>query len=127
MNQPIQPLEKRTDGILRFTPNAVVRYLLDNGPIDMNHLANCPFGNNDREQFAQLIGYSLSGFEELSYVSDETYEAAERMADGTDERDATIAALRAKLAAVRGGIRKGVAVLFGVHPDDLKGGADPDA
>jgi len=40
------------------------------------------FPQEDREQFAQLIGYSLSGFGELDYVSDETYEVAERMLRG---------------------------------------------
>ena len=36
-----------------------------------------PFSNEDREQFAQLIGYPFSGWGELSYVSDKTYELAE--------------------------------------------------
>lgn len=33
--------------------------------------------DEDREQFAQLIGYSLSGFADLSYVSNKTYNAAD--------------------------------------------------
>jgi hypothetical protein len=32
-----------------------------------------PFDREDWEQFAQLIGYSLDGFGELSYVSQETH------------------------------------------------------
>jgi hypothetical protein len=35
----------------------------------MNDLALMPFSNEDREQFAQLIGYSVSGFGELPYAS----------------------------------------------------------
>ncbi len=42
----------------------------------MNDLAMLNFSNEDRIQFAQLIGYSHSGFGELSYVDDQTYEAA---------------------------------------------------
>ena len=66
------------DGIVRFRANAIVRYLLDEGPFDMNAIGSLPFSQADREQFAQLIGYSLGGFGNLSYVSDETYEAAAR-------------------------------------------------
>ena len=78
MNHPIQPLYN-DNGVTRFKANAIVRYLLDAGPFDMNHLAMLPFSDDDREQFAQLIGYSLSGFSELSYVSDETFNQAEAM------------------------------------------------
>jgi hypothetical protein len=73
---PVQPLVYDDNNIIRFKENAIVRYLLDAGPFDMNHLAVMSFSGEDREQFAQLIGYSLNGFEELSYVSNETYERA---------------------------------------------------
>lgn len=76
MNNPMQPLEKDGHGVLRFKSNKIVRYLLDNGGIDMNHLAVQNFSDEDRQQFAQLIGYSLSGYGDLSYVSDEAYTAA---------------------------------------------------
>lgn len=73
---PVQPLIKDEHGIVRFKKNDIVRYLLDAGPFDMNSLAIMPFSQEDHEQFAQLIGYSLSGFSELSYVRDKTYERA---------------------------------------------------
>ena len=76
MDHPVQPLEVDKDGITRFKMNAIVRHLLDNGGIDMNQIGMLDFEQNDREQFAQLIGYSLSGFADLSYVSDKTYELA---------------------------------------------------
>jgi hypothetical protein len=44
----------------------------------MNTLSCIDFSQEDREQFAQLIGYSLCGFSDLSYVSDETYYKAEK-------------------------------------------------
>jgi hypothetical protein len=59
-------------GVERFKENKIVSYLLDAGPIDMNALAIMRFSNEDREQFAQLIGYSVCGFCELSYVSEDT-------------------------------------------------------
>jgi len=77
LHRPIQPLEE-IDGVLRFRENKIVRFLLDAGPFDMNQLRMMPFSDEDREQFAQLIGYSLYGFQELDYVSDETFERAEK-------------------------------------------------
>ncbi len=77
---PIQPLITDRHGTTRFKANAIVSYLLEvarqAGVSDMNKLACLPFSQEDREQFAQLVGYSLGGFAELSYVTDKTYKAA---------------------------------------------------
>ena len=75
---PVQPLVNDPSGVVRFKANAIARYLLDNGGYDMNDLATLPVSDEDRAQFAQLIGYSLSGFGDLSYVSDEMYQRAAR-------------------------------------------------
>lgn len=75
---PIQPLEKDQQGVLRFKRNHIVCHLLEKGSINMNDLACLDFSNEDREQFAQLIGYSLGGFADLSYVSVETWCAAKK-------------------------------------------------
>lgn len=125
MKNPIQPLEKDEHGVLRFKVNRIVQYLLDTHPAcDMNKLAVLDFTDDDRQQFAQLIGYSLSGYSELqSYVSDEAYSAAAHMADGSDERDARIAALEQKVSELRAAadmLREPVARLLEMHPDDLK-------
>ena len=120
MNHPTQPLTKDAQGVVRFKPNKIVKHLLDHGGIDMNVLARLEFSDEDREQFAQLIGYSLSGYGELSYVSDDSYRAAEAMAGGKDERDARIETLTAQLDELRKALREPMAQLFGVHPDDLK-------
>lgn len=76
LRHPIQPLGLDGHGTLRFKANAIVRFLLDDGPNDMNRLAIMQFSREDQVQFAQLIGYSLSGFGDLSYVDDEDYERA---------------------------------------------------
>lgn len=71
---PRQPLKKDKNGHVRFVSNRIVRFLLDSHPsIDMNELAFMPFSKEEEMQFAQLIGYSLNGYGELSYVSDESY------------------------------------------------------
>ena len=72
MPHPMQEMFLDKHRTIRFRENAIVRYLLDNGQCNMNTLAAIPFSNEDREQFAQLIGYSVSGFAELSYASDIT-------------------------------------------------------
>ena len=83
MNHPIQPFEKDKQGTIRFKANPIVRFLLENGPNDMNSLYSKfamekAFTKDDMAQFAQLIGYSLGGFSELSYVTDGTYNKAEK-------------------------------------------------
>ena len=72
MKHPIQPLCFDGYGTVRFKKNEIVEFLLDNGGFDMNKLALLDFSDEDREQFAQLIGYSIYGFSELSYVSLDT-------------------------------------------------------
>ena len=125
MKNPIQPLAKDDHGVLRFKANAIVRHLLDTHPsCDLNRLACMDFSDDDRQQFAQLIGYSLSGYSELrSYVDDESFGTAAHMADGLDERDARIAAMEEKLGEMRAAVdmlREPVARLLEMHPDDLK-------
>jgi hypothetical protein len=64
--------------------NAIVRYIINNaaklvathpmhaGRLDLNTLAILSFPQEDCEQFAQLMGYSICGYHELSYVSDDS-------------------------------------------------------
>lgn len=77
---PMQPVVVSDDGVIRFRGNALVRYLLDSGGIDMNKLRHVDCPPKDREQFAQLIGYSVAGYHELSYVSDESAARASALA-----------------------------------------------
>jgi hypothetical protein len=74
-HHPFQPLITSPAGVVRFKSNSIVSFLLYRGKFDMNDLAVMQFSDEDRSQFAQLIGYSLSGFGELNYVSDKTYNA----------------------------------------------------
>ena len=126
MKNPIQPLAKDDHGVLRFKANAIVEHLLDTHPsCDLNRLAYMDFTDDDRQQFAQLIGYSLSGYGELqSYVDDHAYATAAEMAEspGLTEDKARIAVLEAEISELReaaNALRGPVAVLLGMHPDDL--------
>lgn len=79
--QPIQPIVGDENHILRFKQNAIVRHLLDHGGIDLNAIGRMDFSDEDRAQFAQLIGYSICGFSELPYASEEVIEAVMRQAN----------------------------------------------
>lgn len=77
--QPMQPVVRADDGVLRFQQNKIVRALLSFATprgMGMNEIAMANFSAEDQMQFAQLIGYSLSGYGDLSYVTDESYAEA---------------------------------------------------
>ena len=78
---PVQDIYIDHYGTLRFKTNKIVEFLLDNGGYDMNKLAMIDFSDEDRIQFAQLIGYSVSGFGTLSYVSDEAWSSTSDVVD----------------------------------------------
>lgn len=71
------------NGTVRFKGNKIVRFLLEAGPYDLNTLSLMNFDNDDWNQFAQLIGYSICGFSDLSYANedivDKAYEQMERL------------------------------------------------
>ena len=88
--QPMQPIIKDDGGVLRFRKNAIVRYLLDLASkhkiADLDSLADLPVSQDDREQFAQLIGYTITGYHELPYVSDESATQASVLAHAVDPK-----------------------------------------
>jgi hypothetical protein len=112
---PIQPLED-VKGVTRFKENSIVRFLLDNGGYDMNSLCMKGFDKEDWIQFAQLIGYSLSGWGDLSYVDNDTYEVAHQMSNGLDERDARIEALEGELESIREPLKQIAEILSDILP-----------
>ena len=78
--RPMQEIVWEGD-VIRFRANAIVCMLLDEGSFDMNHIARRNFSQEDREQFAQLIGYSVSGAGDLSYMSEATTRRADEAAE----------------------------------------------
>lgn len=124
MRHPIQPLEIDAEGVLRFRENRIVSALLEHGQktgLGLNELATMEFSREDREQFAQLIGYSHSGACDLGYMTDETLSAARQMYDTPKtETEARLEDAEYQLSALRSALREPMAELFHVHPDDLK-------
>lgn len=121
MKHPMQPiLPPDENGIVRFQANAIIRHLFNNGTIDLNLIGRLPFDNDDRTQLAQLIGYSVSGFGDLSYVDRTTVAAADAMvANPTiDERDARIKYLEETLSQVKASLRTTDSELYDISLDD---------
>lgn len=86
--QPQQPIvwSKRNSKtpVIRFQANEIVRDLLDFAQargFGLNEIAVREYSRQDREQLAQLIGYSVSGFGELSYARPRIVAAADAKAD----------------------------------------------
>jgi hypothetical protein len=124
MKQPIQPLYKTETGQVRFHPNAIVDFLYEwckSKGMGMNELAMMNFSKEDRQQFAQLIGYSLCGYGELqSYVDDDAYNQAELMyRENLTEEQAKIKHLETELYELRKALKEPMARLFGKCPEDL--------
>lgn len=80
MKHPMQPLYADKEGIVRFKSNKIIQYLMEQGRIgakfNLNTIPLGVFPQEDVEQFFQLQGYSLCGYEELSFISDESVEEA---------------------------------------------------
>lgn len=72
MTLPLQPVILDKNGVIRFKANTIIEYLYDRGYLDLNLIACLQFSQEDKEQFAQLLGYSLSGFLDLSFISKKT-------------------------------------------------------
>lgn len=121
----MQPIIKDDHNVLRFKENKIVRDLLDFATprgFGLNEIAMKDYSREDRQQLAQLIGYSLSGYGDLrSYVDDEAYAAAESMAMGkvTSETEGRLLYQAELLANLRKALREPMADLFEIHPDDL--------
>ena len=117
----IQPTVKDSNDVIRFKENKIVRYLLDSHPeVDLNKLAVGDFSQDDRQHFAQLIGYSVSSWGTLSYVNDDNYAAVHAMMEGQTETEARISTLQNNLDQIREAFRVPFAKVYGIHPDDLK-------
>jgi len=77
---PRQPVYIDERGTARFRPNKIVEWAQETGKIDLNDIAiraaKGQFDREDQIQLAQLIGYSVSGAADLSYMDRETIDEA---------------------------------------------------
>lgn len=126
---PQQPLALDANGVLRFRENAIVRFFMEahreahsvGNHGGMNAIACMDFTPEDRMQFAQLIGYSLSGYGDLSYVSNLSYESASLSKAGVlTPEQAQIQTLQETLDNVREGLLTFVPEMFRMAREDFE-------
>ena len=82
----MQPITRASDGVIRFRGNAIVEWLVDTGRVNLNEIASHGFPQADMEQFWQLLGYSVSGYGDLSFISPETVQAADELANRISDK-----------------------------------------
>ena len=76
---PMQPIEPDPEGVIRFRCNRIVIAVYEKSRrhgYGMNEIHTGDFTGDERRQFAQLLGYSVSGYGTLQYVSAEDYDRA---------------------------------------------------
>jgi hypothetical protein len=82
----MQPIHL-VDGVARFRKNAIVDWLFKTGKIDLNEILATAqmledaFPVEDVEQFWQMLGYSVSGYGDLSFVRKKTVEKADKIVE----------------------------------------------
>ena len=77
MKHPMQKIYRDDSGVVRFRGNEIIRHLCDTGALDLNRVAIMGFSDEDHMQVAQLLGYSVGGFGELSYADEKTVRLAD--------------------------------------------------
>jgi len=80
VKHPMQPIGLDAEGVPRFKANEIVKWLHNSGRIDLNEIAAIQFPQGDVDQFWQLLGYSVSGYGELSFTDPDIIEAADKEA-----------------------------------------------
>ena len=116
---PIQPLVIDEQKVLRFKQNKIVRDLLDfasSRGMSLNEIAfNRTYSDDDHQQFAQLIGYSVSGYGELPYVDNVSFAAVAYMEHNPMTSDVVrIMAMEDKIDEVKKLIAEGIGWLDGL-------------
>lgn len=97
---PMQPIVVAQDKVIRFKANKVVRWLVDlmseghvkadGRPFNLNNIAThvqlAGWDPEEAEQFWQLMGYSVSGYGELSFIRRKVVHRADAIAEGIRKR-----------------------------------------
>ena len=81
---PMQPICITSDGVIRFKQNRMVNDVYEFSQLrgfGLSEMARRDYTQEERMQFAQLIGYSVSGYGGLSYASPESVKKADAIAD----------------------------------------------
>jgi hypothetical protein len=79
---PMQRVKFDDKGVIRFQENRIIVDLFVQGILDLNKIAMNPaYDADDRMQLAQLLGYSVSGYGDLSYTTSKSVRKADKRAE----------------------------------------------
>lgn len=87
MKHPRQPIGFTDEDppVVRFKGNAIIRWMLKQGEagrqFDLNSIDTYAFPADDLVQFWQLLGYSVSGYGDLSFIPDNEKDACDAIAE----------------------------------------------
>lgn len=84
MKFPMQPIQRDASGTARFAKNRIVDDLLEFATargFGLNQIAIGDYSYDEHMQLAQLIGYSVSGYGDLSYASEESVQKADAIVE----------------------------------------------
>ncbi len=91
---PTQPVVASMEGgheVYRFKRNEIVHKFYEMASegrkYDLNDVAMGRFTKEDRAQFDQLIGFSVSGWGGMQYVTDEDYDLAQKEVEKMEKRN----------------------------------------
>jgi hypothetical protein len=88
----MQPIYLDPRGVIRFKANAIIRKFFCRDDEQMSRMISLndihveDFPIEDVEQFWQLLGYSVSGYGDLSFVRKKTVALADRKAEALMKR-----------------------------------------
>ena len=69
------------NGVIRFKQNAVIGWLFKQGHLNLNRIPVDELPLEDVEEFWQMLGYSVSGYSELSFIRPETVAEVDEAAE----------------------------------------------
>jgi hypothetical protein len=126
---PMQPIVIDSKNVVRFKGNEIVRAVYEISKVHgfgLHEIAMRNFTKDDRKQFAQLLGYSVSGYGDLPYVDKVSVECADQQvalllsgAPVVSEQEMELQVLRDENRRLKAAIRKAAVEAFSIHPSDL--------
>ena len=85
LKHPQQPIGTAEDGVVRFKGNSIIQDLFRSRALDLNEISRRirrgDFPKEDYVQLTQLLGYSVSGWGDLSTSPPEMVAAADKEAE----------------------------------------------
>jgi hypothetical protein len=127
---PMQPVLKDSSNVIRFKQNEIVRQLLElskSHGFGLNEIGHGNFTLDDQMQFAQLIGYSVSGYGDLSYVDAVSCELADQLVKKlmngqsiNSEQEIRLKILEEENQKLKAAIRFAAVEAFRICPEDLE-------